>query len=170
MGLGFERNWIEIQLSKGYHFDLFLFPEQNEKHKAVQATWNGIFELLKTNDPEIYERVSRFGEELQTKSFDEIESKSDFCFLDVYEAGRKDPRNLTKERFLNIDPKEMTLCDVRFFLYCYMGLSKYYAGDGYTKTKNGERGSKEYLMKNTKIKDIEHLKAVHLNVQLPEIE
>ena len=109
-----------------------------------------------------------FREELQTVPFDDIESKSDFQFLDVYERGPfEDDRYLTKDRFLNIKQDELTLVDVRFFLWCYMGLSSLFDGAGYTMDASGNRGCKEYLMKNMKVSDIDNLKVVKLNVNIP---
>jgi len=166
MRLGFERDWIELQLLKGRHFNLFLFPESSEHYTAVCATWNGVFRLLEAEEPEVYSKLKAFKEDLMSTSFEDIESKSDFEFIDVEERGMSDDRYLSKERFLQIDDEALTLVDCRFFLYCFVGLSRYYNGDGYTMEPDGKRGVKEYLIRNMKLDEMDGMKVVPLNVDL----
>lgn len=165
--LGFERDWMEMQLLNGNVFSLYLFPESSKDYTAVCATWNGVFHLLESEEPEIYAKLEPFRSELIDCSFEDIESKSDFEFLDVEDRGPGDDRYLTKERFLSIADEDLTLVDCRFFLYCYVGLSKYYGGDGCTVDKDGKRGCKEYLIKNMKLDEIAGMKMVPLNIKIP---
>lgn len=166
MRLGFEKDWIERQLLRGNTFNLYLFPEFSEHYTAVCATWSGIFQLLEAEEPEIYAKIKLFRSELIHTSFEDIESKSDFEFLDVAHRGPGDDRYLTKERFLNINDEDLTLVDCRLFLYCYMGLRRFYDGDGYTVDKEGKRGCKEYLIKNMRLNEIAGLRTVPLNVKI----
>eukprot|EP01083_Nonionella_stella_P028665 78945_1 len=167
MLLGFEKDWIHLQLLNGNNFNLYLFPAHSKHYTAKWATWDGVFELLTHHEPQIYAKVIRFKQELQSVAFDEIESKSDFEFLDVEDRGPIDPRYLSKERFLAIKDEDLSLVDVRFFLYCYMGLSRYFDGDGYTVDKHGEIGCKEWLIKNMKLDEMENLKVIPLNITIP---
>ena len=167
--LGAEKDWIELQLWNGNHFNLYLFPEISDNYTAKWATWQGVFELLKENESEIYKKILPFKEDLINTPFDDIEAKSSFEYLDVEELGPKDPRYLTKDRFLNINDDELTLSDSRFLLYCYLGLSKYFDGNGYTKDEYGKKGCKEYLIKNMKLDDMENIKLIELDVKIPEI-
>ena len=165
--LGFDKDWIEMRLLNGSVFNLYLFPAFSEQYTAVCATWNGVFHLFETEEPEIYAKLESFRSELIHSSFEDIESKSDFEFLDVGRRGPSDNRYLTKERFLSIKDEDLTLVDCRFFLYCYMGLSRFFDGDGYTVDKDGERGCKEYLIKNVRLDEIAGLRTVPLNVKIP---
>ena len=83
--------------------------------------------------------------------------------MEVNELKLKDDRYMTTERFLEINPNDITLMDVRFLLYCW-GFKKYFDGKGYTMDKNGNIGCKEYLMNNLKLSDIDNLMVIRLNV------
>ena len=132
------------------------------------ADWNGIFQALKQNEPQIYSKILPFKYKLQTIAYDEIESKSDFEFLSVEQRGITDSRYLSKQRFLNIDHENLNLINVRFFLYCFIGLSQLFDGNGYTKNSNGTIGCKEYLIPNLKLNEIDKLKVIQMNVSLPQ--
>ena len=75
--LGFERDWMEMQLLNGNVFSLYLFPESSKDYTAVCATWSGVFHLLESEEPEIYAKLEPFRSELIDCSFEDIESKSD---------------------------------------------------------------------------------------------
>ena len=165
--LGFTKEWIELQLYNGNQFNLYLFPEKSNNYKATLAKWDGIFELIKINEPEIHKKIVPFIKELKDTPFEDIEAKSDFEFLDVDELGQNDKRYLTKQRFLEIKQDDLTLVDVRFFLYSFMGLTKYFDGDGYSVDQYGNKGCKQYLIKNIKLNEINNIKIIELNVQIP---
>merc|ERR1712062_253242 len=113
---------IEQKLSQGRTFNFYLFPEHGDNFKATLATWDGVFELLTMDDPDMYERVKRFKNEMQNTPYDEIESCAGF---DFFETSYTD-QYMTRERFMKIDVDEIRLCDVRFLFYCYLNLSEHF--------------------------------------------
>ena len=167
ISLGHEKRYIANSLKKRYYFNLYLFPEKSNQYQCLVATWDNVFKLIFQTEPEIYKKIEKFKDDLENKTYDEIESESDFEFLRIYQLGIKDGRYMTKQRFLAKDEDEITISDVRFILYCWMGLNKLSSGDGYTTDKHGNKGCKEYLMNNMKLNDINQLKVVHLNVNCP---
>eukprot|EP01084_Bolivina_argentea_P216107 367133_1 len=164
--LGHSKDWIKrrsLNIDKDRYFNLYLFPQKSNKYNVIWANWDGIFQLLLTTSLPIYNRIKKFKEELKTLTFDEIEQKAGFIF---HEIGYRDSRFMTKEKFLSMNEEDITIVDVRFFFYCYMCVSKYFKGDGYTVTKDGKIGCKEYWMENIKLSDIDKIKTVKLNVDI----
>eukprot|EP01084_Bolivina_argentea_P255518 429789_1 len=158
--LGLNEEAIKIRLKKNYYWNLYLFPQQGENYECFEGTWDGIFELLEQNEPEIFERIKSFQSDLKTKTFDEIESMSDLKFWQMKRASK-----MTKERFLEINKEDITLIDTRFLFYCYLDLNEYFAGNGYTVDCNGKIGCKEYIIKNMELTNVEKIKQIKLTVQ-----
>ena len=165
--LGLEKEWIQRKLKQNLTFNLYLFPGKSEEYSVVDASWDGVFQLLSQTQPEIYRKIKKYQDDFKSKSFEEIESECNFKFLDVSQNGRKDPRYMTKERFLEIPDENVSIVDARLLLYCFMNLAKCFSGTGYTVDENGNVGCKEYLITNMKLTDIDHLKCIELNVDIP---
>eukprot|EP01084_Bolivina_argentea_P197553 338525_1 len=165
--VGMEINWMKSQCNKGRKFRLILFPKAINEHKAIWMTWDNTFNLLKEKyNNNIYPRIKPFMNDLKTKTFQEITRDADFNFAEVEENGISDPNYMTFEKFVNIPKQQVTLIDVRLFLFCWLHLNELFDGDGYTQDENGKRGCKEYLFPNIKLDDIPHLHIVPLNIQV----
>ena len=93
--------YVQMQLDQNRKFNLYLFPEKTDSYECVLATWDGIFDTLSKNDPEIYERLKKFKNDFMTKSFDEIESKSDFDWMKVENVG------ISHEKYMGLLPKNV---------------------------------------------------------------
>eukprot|EP01084_Bolivina_argentea_P243955 408820_1 len=164
--LGWSNEWIQQQLKKfkKCHFNLYLFLEKSSNYKVYWATWDGIFDFLRDNEYEIFTKIEQFKPDLKQITWDKIEKQSDFSFTDVDNKWQNDARFLTKEKFLSIAEKDLTIVQVRFFLYCYMCLSRLFYGDGYTRDKDGKIGCKEYIVRNLRLSDIPEMKIVELKM------
>lgn len=167
--LGWTEEWLipHLESDTDTQYILFLFPEKSSNYQVIWATWDGLLQFLRDTDYSIFARVSKFKQELKMRSFQEIQSRSKFKFEEVDDKWTSDPRFLSKDKFLQIADEELSIVDVRLFLYCYMCVSVLFTGDGYTVDKDGNVGCKEYLIKNMPLKDIDNLKSVQLNVQPP---
>lgn len=165
--LGFDEEWIKVKLQKeGTHFVLTIFPESSEKYAVRQATWDGVFELIEETQPDVFHKIKKYRQDIMNRSCAEIEAECEWDFLTVNE-NRRDPRNLTAEKFLAMDPEDITIAHARFLLYSW-ALNRQFLGTGYTVDKNGTIGVKEYLMTNVYVTDVDNLKSVKLDVVPPQ--
>ena len=161
--LGFEAEWIKFKLQQdGTYFVLTIFPEFADNYQCRQATWDGVFGLIEETEPEVFERIKKYRHEIMNRSCAEIEAECDWDFLTVNQ-NNKDPRHLTGDKFLAMDPKDITIVHARFLLYSW-ALNRQFDGGGYTMDKNGTVGVKEYLMTNVKMNDVDDMRIIKLDV------
>ena len=165
--VGFDTNWIRNQCNKNRKFRLLLFPKYADNYQAIWCKWDNIFDLFKRKYyDQIYIRIKPFINDLKTKSFAEITKDIDFKFSDVEENGPSDPNYMSFDKFTSMPINEVSLVDVRLFLYCWLHFNELFDGDGYTQDENGDKGCKEYIIPNIKLDDINNLHIIPLDVNV----
>ena len=83
---------------------------------------------------------------------------------EIKSAGSGHPEFMSAYRYMC---SEDTAENARLFLYFTVGLNNLFAGDGYTRDKDGKKGIKEYLMANRRIAEMQGAKLVDIDVKLP---
>jgi hypothetical protein len=166
--LGWEDKWIRAKLESGATFRLGIFPIS----ASERATWDGVVRTVERSYPvAISSKVAPHRAALGERTFESIEAEArrgggeggaaflgeeaGSSYYDINEAARggasADPRFMSEER---IAASSGSLPQVRGFLYNCLGLSLLFNGDGWTKTGDGQRGVKEYLVKNVPVGNI----------------
>ena len=159
--LGFTDKWMAKKLADGNTFRLALMPASS----AVPATWDGVLDTIRQHfTPALSAKCDAHAAALRSTPFAEIQARATAGYLrgatyfDVNEAagalgGRsKDARFMSAKRLAS-ESTEGTLEQVRGFLYHVLGMSELFDGAGVTKTADGERAVREYLMKNRAVKE-----------------
>ena len=165
ISVGFSIDWINNQINKQRNFRLLLFPKQSYQYKAIWCTWDNLFNLFKNEyKNDIYPRIKPFMNELKIKSFKEITKNVTFNFSQIEENGDSDPNYLSFKKFVQIPINQVTLIDVRLFLYCWLHLNELFDGNGYITDEYGNKGFKEYIIPNLKLKTIANLHIVPLKL------
>lgn len=173
--LGYEDKFIAKKLDNRELFRMGIWARNYTV--AKQATWDGIFDLVKSSFPEVAPIVLRHADALKTRSFDDIEAEAKAGFLrgasyfDINEAAVKgfspDERYVTAERLL---ASKGGLPEVRGFLYNRMGLSRLFDGKGYTKNEVTSIHLKEFLVRNCAVDSIPGFRYVDLKIDRDELE
>ncbi len=160
--IGYERDYIARKVAEGNQFKLVVFTS---KGQAWRATWGNVFSLVADAYPEIARIILHPNtSDLEYVSFEEIERDAGYAFSEVDKNGLSDPRFMTAERLL---ASRCELFQVRAFLYHTVYLRELFTGDGWTRTLEGGRGVREYMMPNALIDDLNDVRVIDLDVQLP---
>ena len=161
--IGFEDQWLAKKLDDGEHFRLALFSSE----AAEQATWEGVFKVIKRQWPSVLYKVKNHEKALKETPFAEMEAQAMTEFTEgkkiweIHEAGPSDPRYMSTERLEN---SEGTLAEVRAWLHHDLSLNPLFQGLGYTALEDGTRGFKEYLIANRKMDEFSAYKWVKLEI------
>jgi len=155
--IGFEEHYVREKIAHQVKFEMIIFDRKSidELGSDVEpADWNGTRMFVKHLFPKVYPLFEKHFDKLQTTPFDEIQAQG-FNLGDVRRCGSKHPLYFKgEERFLSYCEEkqnrneEITLFDIRAFLYFACGMRELYNGDGYTLTEHGQRGLREYLTQN----------------------
>lgn len=152
---GYDPDYLQHKIDEGNAFRLAVF----EASGATLATWDGVMQVVADAYPDIAGMLVRHHGMLASMPFDEIQEAAGFRFLDIEKAGASDPRYMTYERYR---ASRGTLIETRLFLYFTLHFRELFAGDGYTYSANGERGDREYLVKNQPIAALSGAQVVEL--------
>jgi len=142
---GMMPGWVKGYLDSGYEFKIVFFSPI-KKDTTQRADWDGMLSLVEQTYPEVWDtKIKEWTEDLKTKEWSYFEEKADYNFLEVSQKGENDDRFVSAERLAE---QESSLLNARAFLYFQIGAKELYAGDGFTYSTKGERGTPEYLTVN----------------------
>ncbi|MFC1598633.1 hypothetical protein ACFL2U_01300 [Patescibacteria group bacterium] len=158
--VGYEPDYLEHKVREGNQFKLVVFPEGGA---AKLATWDNVVAMVEQVYPDL-KFPAQVVRDLKDLTFQEIEKQAGFTFLEAEKAGKKDPRYMTYQRFVQ---SAQTLADFRAFLYFTIHLRELYGGDGWTYDAQGNKCVKEYIIPNLPIADLGENELIDLDVQVP---
>lgn len=171
--LGFGEDWINDKLSQNYVFKMSIFPSTSVA--AVPATWNGLQQRLMDVYDSVWLKISDKFQKLQAMTIQEIQAQSSYDMKAAHDAGRIQDGTTgesTSEYYMSIQRLECidnpTLVQVRQFLWDEVNCNNLYAGDGYTRDDNGNKGYAEYLAKQMLFVDIDGSEILDLSVEAPK--
>jgi hypothetical protein len=167
--IGFEEKYIKEKLDRNFRFELLIMPE---RANIAHATWGGAFQILQDAFPDVYESAKHTLNEISTTAFYDLlnKYKVEYSPFEVRANGKEDLRYITYERFCErFINSSVTLnaADLRLFMYYNMGIRELYKGDGFTYTEKGEKGVTEYMMRNRKRTEVEHVIIRLDHLQIP---
>lgn len=163
LAIGKDTPWLRRTLDEGYRFRLCLFPEV----QARQATWDGVFELVRDTFPEAWPKVAPHIHLLPKYTLEEVQERfTEFDICASFLEGRDHHHYMTLERYLE---SSGTLGHTRAFLYHEIGLTHLFHGDGFTRTEDGQVGLREYLVPNRPLSSFSKYRTVELPLDLAEL-
>lgn len=166
LSIGYEKEYIQYKIKSGNSFKLIVFER---KEDIKEATWDNVAQLVSEIYPEFKERINKNLNGLKTTPFAVFQdqfmkmAKKEFRFVD-----RDGPINsffMTKERYQN---SSGNLLDTRRFLYNCVHLSDLFSGDGYTYDEQGNRGLREFVIKNKPLNELGKYILIDLKVDYPK--
>jgi hypothetical protein len=165
VAVGHTREYIEAKLAAGYKYHLVAFRKPEGELKL--ATWNNVIALAIRLYPAAKERLLSARGALKAHSFADFEAASGFSLAAVDLLGASHERFMTLERFLKADVEHEALPGLaaRRFLYHILRLSELYSGDGYTRTHEGKRGVREYIVANRTLDKLPDCRSLELSVK-----
>ncbi|ALP61361.1 hypothetical protein [Paraburkholderia caribensis] len=148
--MGKPAAWVDKKLAEEHTWKLVIMPTQ----VCQLATWDGLFESIRSAYPEVARKVQKFSAALRGTPFKEIQAQiSPPCtFRSVKDAKDSHPQYIDLQRLVDI--AQPTLWQVRCFLYIVIGVNEQFRGDGFTYDDLGVRHGREYLLPNTAITKI----------------
>ena len=159
--IGYSENYIARNIARGKKFKLVLF---DRPPNLRVATWAVAVQVVAQHYPELAPMLHAALPELRRRSIEYFEAEAGYSFYDAQLRGSNDSRFMTAERLLH---SKGTAADVRAFLFHTMHFSELYTGDGYTRTPEGKRGVREYIMSNLPIQSLRNCSIVDLLVDAP---
>lgn len=165
LSIGYKPDYIERKLGEGFAFTLLVFARPRGWLKV--ANWRNTIDGIAAAYPEVAEIVRANADALRNTSFAEFEAQACFSFAEVDANGMADERFVTVDRLLASDRSPLS---VRRFLYHTTRLSELYTGNGLTMTDGGQRGVREYIMRNRPVCQLDELHQLQLTVELPTRE
>ncbi len=161
--IGYTDDYIRRKLAEGNLFKLVVFSRPSGSLKI--ANWKNTIGGIIDAYPEIADIIAANASDVASTSLEEFERQAGFNLADVDTLGIEDPRFMTVERLLASDRTPLA---TRRFLYHVTRLSELYTGDGWTKTAQGGRGLREYIIRNRPMSQLENVQIIELNVELPK--
>lgn len=148
--MGKPAAWVDKKLAEEHTWKLVIMPTQ----VCQLATWDGLFESIRSVYPEVAKKVQKFGAALKATPFEEIQAQIDppCTFRRVKDAKHSHPQYVDFQRLVDI--AEPTLWQVRCFLYTVIGVNEQFRGDGFTYDDQGVKHGREYLLRNLAITKI----------------
>uniref|UniRef100_A0A6C0KPT3 HD/PDEase domain-containing protein n=1 Tax=viral metagenome TaxID=1070528 RepID=A0A6C0KPT3_9ZZZZ len=150
--IGYPVDYIKELLRSNTKFKLLVASEQDE---ILPATWDNLLTLItiqyvNTNIPRYLEQ-----------NLDELKSNSfNTGFSNIMKA--RDPSFSGKMTAERLNYSKGSLWEMRQFLNDVLNLNELYMGDGYTYTKDGEKGVAEYFSLNAPIKNLRDVLLINL--------
>ena len=159
---GYPDDYIDHLVSEGHSFKYIFFHSEN----ILPATWEGIIQLVKTYSPEAAAACIHMLDELKSKSFKEIDNHQPGRMSEIYRNGREDPAFMSFDKFnALVKTGNYTPYDVRSFLFHEFNLNELFAGDGFTRTPEGDIGIQEFIGINYRMQDLLMTNAVDLEIE-----
>jgi len=159
--IGYPEEYVRRKLSEGCKFSLVLFARPTGIFRI--ATWRNTIDVIALAHPELAPMLKAALPTLKKKSFLDFEREAGFSFEEVDAKGLDDPRFMTAERLAVSDGSPLA---VRRFLYHVERLNELFTGNGYTLTREGRRGVREYVMLNRPLAELVDYALVDLKVDL----
>ncbi|KAJ3353493.1 hypothetical protein HDU83_006775 [Entophlyctis luteolus] len=151
---GLAKQWIRDWLDDGDEHRLVLIPVTNPDERVL-GTWDNIFMLVQKHyGIRIYLKMHPFFDELKETHIKDIDPRGrlrhySLC-LYISELPVADRHNheefYTPEKILKMP--EITLYDVRGFMFHTMGCGQIFVGRGYARDPNGNANRMEYIVPN----------------------
>lgn len=160
--VGWDDAYIESKIKSGVTVKLVIFPETACK----LGTWDNVLHIVEEKYPEVWGKIKPHRKEicaLQPEDLPGIEAKLGYSLKDVDNAGSKDPRYMTIDRFQTCAG---SLEECRAFLYFTVYLKEQYTGNGYTRNTSGQRGVPEFIVPDEPLSNFEH-RIMDIAVTLP---
>jgi len=155
-------------VDEGCQFKLVVFPEGTD---ALLGTWENVVQVVTiaySDFPEVGQRMTRHFSELAQnfshQTFDAFESRVGFDCSEVDAEGSTDVRYMTVDRYLQSDD---SADNARLFLYFSVHLRELFAGDGWTRLNDGQKGVQEFLIPNGQISNLGGAQMSDIDVQFP---
>ena len=170
VAIGYEEDYIRHKVEDGNDFKLVIFPAGED---AKLATWGNVIEVVAeaySDYPEVGQMLNAQGhslKDLDHRNFDDFEEHVNLDCSEIDKDGSSNSNYMTLERFLDSDGSWE---DCRLFLYFSVHLRELFAGDGWTRTKDGQKGVKEYLMPNKEISSLNGAKIIDIDIELPTLK
>lgn len=160
MSVGYEAAWLDEKITNGLVFRLVVFENDNAGVPPVQATWDGLMQLMETTSPASIlcaEKLQPIWEAIQAvpcvrggpiENIDALEEElrpvvASFEGLAAYT--------------LPVTPELG-----RTFLRHTMKCTPLYRGDGYSWQEDGQRGGREFLIPRVLVASLEPTAVVQL--------
>lgn len=158
--IGYTEAYIKSLKESGHSFRLAVF--RADPNSVMPATWDNVLKLVERSYPtEVGAAMRRHLEKLKTTNFADIDRIGPEPLSVVYKSGKSSQHYVTSER---IARGNASLWDVRAFLYNELRLSELFRGDGFTYSPDGQRGVAEFIGKNSRLSNYQHLKISELQV------
>ncbi|KAJ3202606.1 hypothetical protein HDU82_007234, partial [Entophlyctis luteolus] len=186
---GLAKQWIRDWLDDGNEHRLVLMPIVHPDDRVL-GTWDNIFALVQKHyGMRIYLKMFPFFDELKETHIKDIDPRARLRFsfwqfalpeqlkveyVDRYisELPVTDRYNhdefYTPEKILKMD--EITLYDVRGFMYHTIGCGQFFVGRGYARDPNGNTNRMEYIVPNRAYSDFPGLIQHPITVSRDEIQ
>jgi len=166
--IGFTMQWIRKKLNDGFVFKLSIFPES----EATPATWDGIFSLIQTTYPGLYEKCLKHRVALENTSFEEIQAQCPLENFSYFETGQDRERKSKPERYIRAEQldaiEEPELWQTRAFLYYVFNLADLFDGKGRTVASDGTVGFREFLVPNVKLSDLSECRLIDIPISIED--
>jgi hypothetical protein len=163
--VGHTEEYIATKLAQGYKYHVVVFKRPPDQMQL--ATWKNTLALAATLYPQAAPLFKASSRALKATPYAAFEKAAGFPLSDADANGPTDPRYMTLERLLATAAGDDIALKVRRFLFHALRLSELYTGDGYTRTHQGERGVREYIMANRALSDLPESRSLKLEVLLP---
>ena len=147
--IGYTHEYVERLKKEGYRFKVVMFKSKGDDVRL--ATWDNVANLVEKQYPELTSKVKRVLPELKKSSFSQIEAQAPTKFSVVDKTGESHPDFFDEEKLRKSGGR---LWQVRAFLFYRVRLMDLYAGDGYSRTSDGQKGLKEYMMLNAPVSSL----------------
>ncbi len=161
--IGWDPPYIQAKIKAGNKVKFCVFPETACK----LGTWDNVLACVESEYPEVWGKISPHRTALSNMRIEdlpEIEKRLGFTFHEVEKAGKSDPRFMTIDRF---KAARGTADEARAFLYFVAHLRELFTGDGYTRTRAGQRGVAEYILPNRPVAQLGEHVMLDVSVTLP---
>lgn len=147
--IGYTKEYIDRLKKEGTHFKLVVFRARGEA--GLPAEWDNVARLATKAYPDLAPKIARALPELKRRSFRELEAQAPTKFAAVDAIGASHPEYIDEKKLAAREGKPW---EVRAFLYYRARLMELYAGDGYTRTPDGKKGLREYVVLNQAVRSL----------------
>jgi hypothetical protein len=106
------------------------------------GTWEAVLELAEGAYPELRGRLCPHLEELQKRTFEDLQAESGLDLAEIYRVRRGHGDFFSPDRLL---VGGESTWEVRALLFHELHLNELYSGDGWTRHPAGRRGLREFL-------------------------
>jgi hypothetical protein len=147
--IGFEREWVQECIEDGTQFRMVIFALEDCGGLIVDPTWDGLLAFVRQQSEECAAKLEPHVNNLRSLPFPELvklsegierlesEEYAKVCSFEAYAAHGDD-----------------SVRHARAFLRHALKCTSLFAGDGYTRSPEGEQGAKEFLVPRCRIADL----------------